>query len=61
MKVNKTIETPNGPITFQGELTNEELDLVIEVGLNFLLAQGALPMKAMDHFHDAHVGPETEQ
>lgn len=42
MLVNKTIEMPDGTITFQGELKAAELDTVIMYGLNTLLALGAL-------------------
>lgn len=42
MKVNKTIELPNGTVQFQGEITEEELDTVIMYGLNTLLALGAI-------------------
>lgn len=42
MKVEKTVELPNGTVTFQGELTDSELDTVITYGLNTLLALGAL-------------------
>lgn len=42
MKVDKTIEMPDGSLTFQGELKAEELDMVIMYGLNTLLALGAL-------------------
>ena len=45
MKVRKTLETPEGSVTFEGDLTSEELDLVLGVGLNFLLQQGAIPFK----------------
>lgn len=31
-------------MTFQGELSAEEVDLVISVGLNWLMKEGALPM-----------------
>ena len=48
MKVKKSLETPDGPVTFEGELSPEELDVVIGVGLNYLMAQGALPFKVMD-------------
>lgn len=33
---------------FQGELAPEELSLVIGVGLNWLMKQGALPMIVQD-------------
>lgn len=47
MRVSKTIETPNGGVTFDGELNPQELDLIISVGLNHLLIVGALPMQVM--------------
>lgn len=44
MKIDKTIYTDQGAIQFQGELEGIELDLVIGVGLNYLMKHGALPM-----------------
>ena len=48
MKISKAVETEQGTIQFEGELTEQETDLVLEIGLNVLLAQGAIPftMKA---------------
>ncbi len=43
MKVNHTVENQDGTVTFEANLNNEELDFVIEVGLNFLLAKGVMP------------------
>lgn len=43
MKINRTVEKPDGSVTFQGNLEGPELDFVIEVGLNVLMEQGALP------------------
>ena len=40
MLINKTIETQDGTVEFKGNLLDEELDFVIEVGLNVILAQG---------------------
>ena len=48
MKVNKVIQTPDGPVTFSGELSGEEADLIIGLGLNYLMKQGALPFKIVD-------------
>ena len=45
MKVRKTLETPEGTVTFEGDLTQDEVDLVLGVGLNFLLQQGVIPFK----------------
>lgn len=44
MNVSKVIETPEGTVKFEGELGPKELDLVLEIGLNYLLQQGALPL-----------------
>ncbi len=44
MKVDKTVETDKGTVKFEGELTEDELNLVIEIGLNVLLANGAIPL-----------------
>jgi hydroxylamine reductase (hybrid-cluster protein) len=44
MQVNKTIETADGKVVFQGELSQEETDFVIGIGLNTLLKAGALPL-----------------
>ena len=46
MNVNKTIETANGNVVFEGELEQGELDLVIRIGLNYLMQMGALPFVA---------------
>ena len=43
----KTLETPDGSVTFEGELNAEELELILSVGLNFLLQQGAIPFKVL--------------
>lgn len=48
MLVNKSLETPNGTVVFEGELEQKELDLVLKVGLNFLLQMGALPLVHKD-------------
>lgn len=40
MKINKTIQTPEGIIKFEGELSEKEADLVIEAGLSTLLRMG---------------------
>lgn len=44
MLVSKTIEMPDGTVKFEGELAPEELDMVLQVGLNWLLQQGVLPI-----------------
>lgn len=44
MKVEKVIETPSGTVTFSGELSQAEADVVVRTGLNWLMQQGALPI-----------------
>lgn len=44
MKINNTIETPEGGMTFQGELDGKELDFVVQTGLNFLMYNNLLPI-----------------
>jgi ABC-type proline/glycine betaine transport system ATPase subunit len=48
MLINKSIETEEGTVKFEGELEPKELDLVLQVGLNYLLQQGALPFTLDD-------------
>jgi hypothetical protein len=43
MLVNKSIETENGTVKFEGELEQNELDFVLKIGLNTLLTAGAIP------------------
>lgn len=43
MNVTKVIETTDGEVTYTAELKGKELQVVIDVGLNTLLAAGALP------------------
>lgn len=44
MQIKKTLKTEDGTIHFEGELSPEEADLVIECGLNWLVKEGALPL-----------------
>lgn len=49
MQIKKTLETPEGRVTFEGELSADELEVIIGIGLNYLLSQGALPFKVMNN------------
>ena len=42
MLVNNTIETPEGTVKFEGELSQAELNLVVQLGLHALLQAGVL-------------------
>ena len=44
IKINNTVETADGKkVTFSGELSQEELDYVLQVGLNYLMYHNLLP------------------
>lgn len=58
MLINKTLETPQGTVVFEGELEQAELDLVIKIGLNYLLQQGTLPFTLSE---DEHASDDTLQ
>lgn len=60
MKINKTVQTPNGPVTFSGEMSQEEFDFVVEAGLNYLLAKGQIPYQVVDEEDLASIVPGTE-
>lgn len=42
MKVKNVVKNDDEVVVFEGELSKDEHDLVISVGLNFLYAQGLL-------------------
>ena len=48
MLINKSFETKEGTVKFEGELEEKELDLVLQIGLNYLLQQGVLPFTLAD-------------
>ena len=60
MKVDKSLEGPNGTVTFQGELSPEEVDVILGVGLNFLMQQGAIPFKVLKDLDKIKIAPSTE-
>ena len=60
VRISKTIETEDGAVSFDGELNADELDLIINIGLNHLLREGALPMRVMKQEDNSTVGPGTQ-
>lgn len=42
MKIDKELDTPMGKVVFRGELSNEELDAVVTLGLVTMLLQGSI-------------------
>lgn len=43
IQIKYSTEQEDGTYVMQASLTGKELDLVVEVGLNYLMAQGAFP------------------
>lgn len=52
IEVNNSFKTPQGTVVFQGELSQEEADYVIQMGLNYLLQNGQLPYRVMQDQSD---------
>lgn len=50
MFIEKTIKLEEGSVTFKGEFSDEELDLVITAGLTFLVMNGSIPITAMEGY-----------
>jgi len=48
MKLKHTVEKPDGSFVFQGILEGAELKIVVEEGLNSLLAKGLFPFLVDD-------------
>lgn len=46
MKISQVVELPEGTIQFTGELGEAETNLVVEIGLNYLIRAGAFPQVA---------------
>ena len=43
MIINQVVETPEGAVEIQANLSEEQVKFLIEVGLNVVLAKGAKP------------------
>jgi len=48
MFIKKTINTEEGEISFEGEVSEETLDIIIEAGLLTLFDAGLLPFATLD-------------
>lgn len=61
MDVRKAIKTSEGTVIFEGELSQEEHDYVLSIGLLTLLEQGALPFKHMSEENISSVSPQSSE
>lgn len=48
MEIKKVIKTSKGDFNFEGNLSQEELDIIVTVGIGVLLEKGALPLLGLD-------------
>ena len=48
MHVKNLLQTSEGLFTFEGELTDEEAQFVLAVGMHTLMEQGAIPYTQQD-------------
>lgn len=48
MEIRKVIKTSKGDFTFEGNLSQEELDIIVSVGIGVLLEKGAMPLLGLD-------------
>lgn len=61
MEVEVKTLNEDGSIRFEGTLREREVSFVLEVGINFLLANGASPfIQDEDEVGDTMVGPSTD-
>lgn len=42
MQISKSIETPEGTVKFEGEISGKELDIVLQFGLLSLMSKGVI-------------------
>lgn len=47
MHISKTLETAEGKVVFEGEVSEEELDFIIECGLAYMVENDMLPFKQL--------------
>jgi hypothetical protein len=63
MKITNLVETPEGAVEVEANLSPEQVQFLIEVGLNVVLAKGAKPFLTSGDFgvDQVHAGTDTQQ
>jgi len=59
MIINQVVETPDGAVELQANLSPEQVKFLIEVGLNIVLAKGAKTFIQSEEFSIDQIHPET--
>lgn len=57
MYIKKTIQLEDGSIDFEGNLSEDEVRVVVETGLSYLFKVGALPFKSLKNEDAASFSP----
>lgn len=65
VQIKKLIKTTEGTVKFEGELTEQEHEFVVTVGLHTLMENGALPFIVVDEEGEYHTSasfiPSSEE
>lgn len=63
MRIKKTIETENGAVEIHADLNPDQVQFLLEVGLNVVMAKGVRPFIAPGEKepHDLHQRNDTVQ
>lgn len=63
MQINSIVETPEGAVEVNANLSPEQVQFLLEVGLNVVLAKGAKPFVQKNSYttDQLHEGPEIIQ
>jgi hypothetical protein len=48
MQISKAVETPEGTVKFEGEISGLELDIVLQMGLLTLMSRGIIQTVKVD-------------
>jgi hypothetical protein len=61
VQVSKLLKTSEGTVKFEGELTEEEHEFVVNIGLATLMEQGAIPFVTTDEENAYKFIPGNEE
>jgi hypothetical protein len=61
VQIKKRIELPDGTFDVHCEFSEEEMDTIVEVGLNVLIANGAMPFVKDSEVYRVVAPSELEQ
>lgn len=61
MEIKKIIKTSKGTVKFRGEVTEAEHEFILNVGLNTLLENGALPFTTVEEDEWENFPPASDE